>query len=1819
MKKILSSLLAFAMVLALFSGVVIFNASAEIESNDVWMSIPFVNQYTDAELAKMVVSGNNSIHNDYLSEARNASNVSLSKDEKGRVVFNATTGSELYYGRSYFVWSTSARANPIKKVGLINGINIFGDAELSNKKGIAIKFGGNDTFFAQLKKVNLTINSSKQIAIVKLENGVKQGDYYVYDFAGATYDSGNSNTVFNIADTYDGILDSLCFTMQFGTVSSEIQFWIEDFCVIGDTDSRLLYNDIANGKANGLDVTAAEAVYKDPTATQEQINAARGLMSGAIMHLPLINQYTLAQAAKMGVKNGWQSTAKNLSNVTYSKDAQGKLVISATTPAEGDQWGLYGYISTGQNATFYNTIKRIDSIDIFGDAEISNKSKLAIKVNGDAAFQSAFSKISQVTFGTSQSLPSDDSYHGVVVYVKSPTKLNGYWVFDLSSLTVNGYDRSGIDTIDKAYDGIIDSITMNFAFKTASPSVDVKFWIEDAFLIGAADTTELHGAIRDAKAANVDADLIAAAETVYKDTATTQAQVDAQTAILRNAINANAFDKDFIFTQLPGIQNWTQGTVDAYNEQSAAAGSDSGTKAELVNHHTTGQATQALKLELGTNTPNAWSAVFSTSGNVADRTAASQLGDIFGDYKTINKMNEFDGLRIAIQNAYGDEPSFAMSPAKTQIIQLMLVGSGSKAWSNGSYPYATHKQYYVNTDNEALANTAIYHDGYYYFYFKDFISGWSSSTKFFEKYGTYNWVYDNIKLIVQTSNFNSSSSYNGGALYLSDMQLFRTAPADKTALGEAIATLTGIDAVTYAAELAAAQAVYDDYVALQSEVNAQTAIINDCIKAAIIGDLWEYNYTAESWAPLAQAAAALDLDAAAAAKANLVPVKTGRVTGNLMEGWTTANVNATVTANSGKLCDSIGEGLNINNAWNAGDFSNNTTFEADNNLSLTATADFTGKAMGWKNMDRSKTLQNVTNGAYPALNVAGLKDAEGIRFKLESNKPIERILIGLSTCAEPSPFATGGHREMYAMKIKPENVGADGYINIPWSYFEAAFWSTKFAQDELDLCIVFIVEAYGAENGTKITISDLHGYITREFDDSALPAWQYNYTADSWAAYSAAIRVAKTADERDAALALLKAYPVKAVTENFFKGWTTDDVNAVVTANPGQVKDSIGNGLNTNGVWNAGDFSDNTTLAANNNFSMTATADFAGKSMGWKNLDRSATLNPDKNPSNAGADYPFMAANVNGLSKAEGVRFKLEVTGGTVERILIGLSNCNTMVREQYAIGLKADYVDADGYINVPFSCFEKAWWCDAFAQSELEDVIVFIIEAYGVTSGTTITVSDFRGYKELVAPTPADVAALNTAITKLINYDFDSRYVDLIADAQAVADTSEDQDEVLEMTDAVLAVTDKFDAVDRTALKANIDAVKAIDATLWATEIAAGVEAYYDLDATAADIAAAAKVLQRIIDKPETPVIEATAKDDTSITVTAITGAKYKLNDGEWQDSNAFTGLLPNKAYSISAYVAENDDHIASDVSVAIEVTTEKGSFGAATVTLSGTERYTEVLTATVADVPEYLGTYSIEWRNEAGDTVGTGETYTIVADDIGSFVYAVLVSDNAGDTVASDPTGIIGKGIIKNPVIPTASAIQYPQTIGDSVLSGGDTGIVTGTWSWVTPDVQPLSSQSGSAYDVVFTPDANFIDLYEVIEARVVVTVNPAPYEPVTLEDEDTNTDLTVTGEFMQNVEMHVTDVAFSDPAYLALLRASGKDNSGLPKLVLFKSFSFTVNGEEIDDIYDGDLTVTSFVGTKRAGQTVSAWFFIDGKAVNYEGIVDDNGILTVTGVKL
>ena len=270
-------------------------------------------------------------------------------------------------------------------------------------------------------------------------------------------------------------------------------------------------------------------------------------------------------------------------------------------------------------------------------------------------------------------------------------------------------------------------------------------------------------------------------------------------------------------------------------------------------------------------------------------------------------------------------------------------------------------------------------------------------------------------------------------------------------------------------------------------------------------------------------------------------------------------------------------------------------------------------------------------------------------------------------------------------------------------------------------------------------------------------AWKYNYTDASFKALTTAIDEVSAEfiygglskgvalGENDAAALLNTAYqglvalPVRANTANFFAGWTTTKVNDVVDANSGRLCDSIGDGKNTKDIWNNGDFSNNTLFEADDNFVMTALADFTGKSMGWKNMDRSKTLQPNDN----GAFPPI---DVTGLNDSYGIRFKLEVEGGSVERLLIGLSNCSDMMKEDYARYISPDCVDAEGYINIPFSYFETAWWTaekGKFNSDDREKIIVLIIEAYGVEEDTVITMSDFTGYQLLEKATQEDVAKL--------------------------------------------------------------------------------------------------------------------------------------------------------------------------------------------------------------------------------------------------------------------------------------------------------------------------------------------------------------------------------------------------------------------------------------------------------------------------------------------
>ena len=1418
------------------------------------------------------------------------------------------------------------------------------------------------------------------------------------------------------------------------------------------------------------------------------------------MHIPFINQYTLEQAQQMGKNNGWggSNNYANASNYSITKDADGRTVISLTT-AEGldDKWHLNnGYLSTGKNATPFVKDTMIDGINIFGDAELSNKTKIAIKIVGDANFQSAFNGINLMFNAESER---------ACISLQGPTKSNGYLIYDFSKITRNSYDESMITSIDQAYDGRLQTLNMAIIFnKTSLP---VTFWFEDVYLVGAADTVDLHRAIRESKAAGVEGDVLTNAENVYKNTASTQAQIDAA----RDALDV----------------------------------------------------------------------------------ALAEISSGYANLK--NELNDL--LNVA----------------------------DSLGFFDSGYPY--------------LADVS-----------------------------------------------EADSVYNNANATVDEVRR----------------------QINVVRKLIAAETADDDLAAAFAR----------CI------DAWAYNYTPASFAGIAaaidEAWAIYEDDAEGAeeilntAYNALVPLPTGSTTADFFSGWTTEAVNATVTANSGKLCDSIGKGLNINGEYNAGDFSNNTTFEANNNLSLTANVSFAGKAMGWKNMDRSGTLASGANYAYPEFNAAGLSQADGVRFKLESTGYVQRILIGLSNCASTT-------REQYALKIRPEYVAADGYINIPFSYFEAAFWCSPFAQNELDNTIVFIIECFGAAKDTKVTVSDFRGYKQLEkataeqlarvaaaaddlaafdidgryaellaaaralneesfgvdcdkaynditeilsgyegvdraelkqllvtYKDAALAsysnalsvyynaaatqadvnaaaaqlnfegtallldeAWEYNYTAASWAEFRAAADAAQTTEEIIAAFGYLVPLNVKPVTGNLMEGWTTDAVNATVTANSGKLCDSIGDGLNAVNVWNAGDFSNNTTFAADGSFSMTATADFAGKSMGWKNMDRSKTLQPEEN----GA-YP--ALNVAGLSKAEGIRFKLEVTGGKAERLLIGLSNCAPSApfsghREMYALNIKPEYVAADGYINIPFSAFEKAWWSNVFAQNELEYAIVFIIEAYGVDNGTTIAVSDLVGYKTLVAPTEADFEALAAAVATLKDFDIDG---DHFADAYALADSvaaSDDRDEVVAAAEAIQAIVDDFCAPIRKSIKNKLEELIELDVTgYFADEIASFKERYYgELSNNSAvmliqDITACIDQFTTP-DAPAAPV--ALTVESARIVLAVIEGAEYKCGDGEWQLSNEFTGLTPNTVYTFYARYYAQGVSSASAPSDGTAVTTAKEAI-AGSVVVNGDFRYGAEATAEVELTLDGTYNYAVEWYNAGDELVATGATYTFAANDIGGTFYVKVTSAELEGALTSDAFGPVGKALVNVIKAPTADLLPLGMSLAEAILSGGETD-VEGVWAFLNPEIVPEYEQSGSEFDVIFTPaDA---DLYEVYSCKVEVVINAVTEEKTLVNTEFGSIEISGSFHNLSVDSFEMEKITPAKTAYFDLLRAANR--SGSEKNIIF---THAISFDTAISPYIGTLTFKANVSADRAGETYTVWFFTKDGVVSKEGVVNEDGTITVEGLK-
>lgn len=196
---------------------------------------------------------------------------------------------------------------------------------------------------------------------------------------------------------------------------------------------------------------------------------------------------------------------------------------------------------------------------------------------------------------------------------------------------------------------------------------------------------------------------------------------------------------------------------------------------------------------------------------------------------------------------------------------------------------------------------------------------------------------------------------------------------------------------------------------------------------------------------------------------------------------------------------------------------------------------------------------------------------------------------------------------------------------------------------------------------------------------------------------------------------------IQRIEMNGFSLWTQGQIDSLL-----KEASHIGNSItDLSGGYKANDFTKNTEFTVKNGvFTMTAKADFTGENgMGFKNADREGKL-----AGTALGDYP--ANFFCDLTNAEGIRFKIDITSGTVKKLNIGLSNCANACFEYFVNGISTEDVDEEGYVTLPFAKFQREFWSAEGLQ--LNNLKVFIIEAIDATNGASISFSDVHGYKTI-------------------------------------------------------------------------------------------------------------------------------------------------------------------------------------------------------------------------------------------------------------------------------------------------------------------------------------------------------------------------------------------------------------------------------------------------------------------------------------------------------
>ena len=160
--------------------------------------------------------------------------------------------------------------------------------------------------------------------------------------------------------------------------------------------------------------------------------------------------------------------------------------------------------------------------------------------------------------------------------------------------------------------------------------------------------------------------------------------------------------------------------------------------------------------------------------------------------------------------------------------------------------------------------------------------------------------------------------------------------------------------------------------------------------------------------------------------------------------------------------------------------------------------------------------------------------------------------------------------------------------------------------------------------------------------------------------------------------------------------------------------------------------------------------------------------------------------------------------------------------------------------------------------------------------------------------------------------------------------------------------------------------------------------------------------IVKKGIQKDTPKESEITTITDKMIVVSTQLNQEYSIDNTKWQQSGEFNNLDPNKEYTIYTRITENELYQPSNSRIATKATTDRRPLSGK-VSITGTARYGDTLTADVSGLLPTGATFAYEWKS-GGEVVGTGSTYTITQADIGnSIVLYVKGTDDYIGTISS------------------------------------------------------------------------------------------------------------------------------------------------------------------------------------------------------------------------